>query len=104
MQFIKTSATLLSSLFFGAVMVIPLLGKNLLVKESSIQGTNIPYEISITLWQYRLPDIYLHALFLATTIIASLVALRKPPRFVRKDEQEVYIPPHARGYEEGGHE
>ena len=79
----KNIISLLVSLLLFAVFSIPLFNKGIKVLEKPVPANyDIVKLVSNTLWLYRIPEIYFHAFFLSATIIASLLALRKPPKFV----------------------
>ena len=67
---------------FIGVMLIPLFNTPMIVQSSTVQTNQLENfkQVSKTIWTDRLSEIYLHAIFLATTIIASVLALRKPPK------------------------
>ncbi len=90
-------------LFFGIVMILPLTIKDMAYLTSTSVIEDIPREVSETLWIFRSPEIYFHAFFLAASIIASLVALRKPPEYVQDEEKFKPIPKHVlKHLQEGG--
>ncbi len=82
-------------LLFGIIMIFPLLIKDMAYLKNTSIIENIPAEVSETLWFFRSPEIYFHAFFLATSIIASLVALRKPPEYVQEEDKFKPIPEHV---------
>lgn len=75
--------------FFVLVLLIPLFRDNMFYLSSDGEGGSITQGISQTLWEDRLPELYLQPLFLGAAIIASLLVIRKPPKFA-VDELEKY--------------
>ncbi len=79
----KTILSTIIILFFFLVFALPIIVNGINVMQKVVPPSHdIVKLVSETLWIYRLPEIYFHAFFLAATIIASLVALRKPPKFI----------------------
>ncbi len=76
-------------------MIFPVVAKDMAYLKSTSVIEDIPAEVSETLWVFRSPEIYFHAFFLAASIIASLIALRKPPEYVREEEKFKPIPEHV---------
>jgi hypothetical protein len=71
-----------------AIFIIPLVSNGIYYDTSRL-GDESPVTVeeglSETLWRSRLPEIYLQTFILATTIIASLLVIRKPPKFAPEE-------------------
>ncbi len=76
--------------FFLFVLLVPLLQGNMyfIGAETPEEVTN---GIASILWHARLPEIYLQTLFLGTSIIASLLVIRKPPKFAKEEMEKFGI-------------
>ena len=78
---------MLGQLMIGVLfltLTIPII-QNTELFEEPVDPAIETQKVSQVLWFDRLPEIYLHVIFLGASIIASVLVLRKPPRERRVD-------------------
>lgn len=78
---------LLVGVFF-TILVFPILKNSIITLTTPVvNGDEATIKVSETLWYHRLPEIYFHAVFLVSSIIACMLIIRKPPRMRYKGEK-----------------
>ncbi len=86
-EFKKALGQLLIGIFF-TVLIFPILKNPITVMTSSSNSTiENAQKVGNTLWYHRLPEIYFHAVFLGSSIIACMLIIRKPPRMLSEGEK-----------------
>ncbi len=85
MNYRQSLAQLLMGVFLFAFL-FPISNGKLSFLSSPTTGGDL--EVAVTLWNERLPEIYLQIIFLGAAVIASLLVIRKPPSYHETELQK----------------
>ena len=78
MNYRQSLAQLLMGIFLF-VFLFPIATGKLSFLSSPTVGGDL--DVAMTLWNERLPEIYLQIVFLGAAVLASLLVIRKPPSY-----------------------
>lgn len=84
----RALAQIVIGLFFGIALIPIIFGKLDVHTTEGVDLGSVHTNIGETIWISRLPEIYFHVIFLAATIIASVLVIRRPPELLPEETLE----------------